>query len=240
MESLQTFATQLLIYHCTPPKTTCRTPELEDILRLAIRNGAFPLAKVIEQALLYRLAEDQTISTAQLITLTEELGMREFQGKLYYHELIREEGFSVAKIPSSTAYDFPCTNLTEKQTLALFRGYRSLLHYWQDLPGRVRKKKLSQMSSCKNHHKCQNEWDLAWSAETFQSRDPFPPNFDILALLEKIQTSAPDGFVTAAPIVFGQPNTQLWMRACGQKELSDLIKQLKDTLADHFLGSQLP
>jgi len=240
-ESLQTFATQLLIYHCTPPKTTCRTPELEDILRLAIRNRALPLTKVIEQALLCRLEEDQTISIAQLITLAEELGMREFQGKLYYHELIREEASVLLKIPSSTAYDFPSTNLTEKQSLALFRGYRSLLHYWQDLPGRVRKKKLFQFTSCKNHHKCQSEWDSAWSAETVQNRDPFPPlNFDILASLEKIQTSAPDGFVTAAPIVFGQPNTQPWMRACGQKELGDLIKQLKDTLADHFLGSQLP
>jgi hypothetical protein len=242
LESLQTFAIQLLIYHCTPPKTTCRTPELEDILRLAIRNRAIPLTNVIEQALLCRLKDDQTISTAQLITLAEELGMRDFQGKLYYHELIMEEASFVLEIPSSTAYNFPCTkfNLTEKQSLALFRGYRSLLHYWQDLPGRVRKKKLSQLTSCKNHHKCQNEWDSAWSVETFKSRDPFPPNFDILASLEKIQTSAPDAFVTAAPIVFGLPDAQPWMRACGQKELSDLIKQLKDTLADHFLGSQLP
>jgi hypothetical protein len=240
LESLQTFAAQLLIHHCTPPKTTCRTPELEDILRFAVRNESVPLTKVIEQALLCRLKDDQTISTAQLITLAEELGMREFQGKLYYHELIREEGSFLLKIPSSTAYDFPCANLIEKQSLALFRGYRSLLHYWQDLPGRVRRKKLSQLTSCKNHHKCQNEWDSAWSVETVQNRDPFPPNFDILASLEKIQTSAPDGFVTAAPIAFGQPNTQPWMRACGQKELSDLIKQLKDTLADHFLGSRLP
>lgn len=240
MESLQTFAAQLLIHHCTPPKTTCRTLELEDILRLAIRNKSIPLAKVIEQALLCRLKDDQTISTAQLITLAEELGMRDFQGKLYYHELIREEASFVLKIPSSTAYNFPCTNLTETQSLALFRGFRSFLHYWQDLPGRARKNKLSQLTSCKNHHKCQNEWDSAWSVEAIKSRDPFPPHFDILASLEKIQTSAPDAFVAAAPIVFGLPNAQPWMRACGQKELSDLINQLKDTLADHFLGSQLP
>ncbi|KIM40992.1 hypothetical protein M413DRAFT_28090 [Hebeloma cylindrosporum] len=29
LESLQAFATQLLVHHCTPPYTTCRTPELE-------------------------------------------------------------------------------------------------------------------------------------------------------------------------------------------------------------------
>ena len=196
--------------------------------------------KVVEQALLRRLEDDQTTSTAQLITLAEKLDMREFQGNLYYHELIREEGSSIFKIPSSTAYDFPCTNLTEKQSLSLFRGYRSLLHYWQHLPGAVREKKLIQLSSCKDHHKCQREWDSAWSVETLKSRDPFPPNFDILASLENIQTSAPDAFVTPAPIIFGVPSTQSWMRQCGQKELNDLIKQLKDTLADHFLGSRPP
>jgi hypothetical protein len=253
LDSLQTFATQLLVSHCTPPNTTCRTPELEYILRLAIRNDDFPLAKVVEQALLRRLEDDKTISTAQLITLAEELGMRKFQGTLYYHELVREEASYIFKIPLSTAYDFPCTDLTEKQSLALFRGYRSLVRYWQELPEVVRGKKLSQLASCtKDHHKCQSEWDSAWSVETIKTGDPFPTNLDILASLEKIQTSrpiplnpcipfpltaSPNG-LTPAPIVFGPPNTQPLMRQCGQKELNDLIKQLKDTLADHFLGSR--
>ena len=167
--------------------------------------------------------------------------MREFQGKLYYRELIREEASIILKIPSSTAYNFSCTNLTEKQSLALFRGYRSLVCYWQQLPGEVRGKKLPQLISCtKDHQKCESEWNSVWSKETIKNRDPFPPNFDILASLEKMQTSAPDTFVTPAPIIFGLPNTQPWMRKCGQKELNDLIKQLKDTLADHFLGSQPP
>jgi len=188
--------------------------------------------------------------------------MRKFQGMLYYHELVKEEASFIFKIPLSTAYEFPCTNLTEKQSLALFRGYRSLLRYWHQLPGAVRGKKVSQLASCKDHHhKCQNEWDSVWSVETIKNRYPFPFNFDILASLEKVQTSRPDtlnpipfsftpnsqtsatsasnAFVTATPLVF-PPNTQSLMRQCGQKELSDLIKQLKDTLADHFLGSQLP
>ena len=263
LESLQTFATQLLVLHSTHPNTTCRTPELEHILRLAIRNDAFLLTKVVEQALLRRLEDgDQTVSIARLITLAEELGMRKFQGILYYHELVREESSIIFKFPSSTAYNIPHTNLTEKQSLALFRGYRSLLRYWHQLPGAVREKKLSQLALCKDHHKCQSEWDSAWSVETIKKRDPFSHNLDILASLKTVQaprpntsnpipfsfalnsktpaTSTPNPFfVTATPVVF-PPNTQLLMRQCGQKELSDLIKQLKDTLADHFLGSQLP
>jgi len=239
LESLQTFATQLLIFHCTPPKTTCKISELEHILRLAIQNGALPLIKVVEQALLGRLEDDPTISSARLITLAEELGIRNLQGKLYYHELVREESSSISKIPSSTAYNFPCTaNLTEKQSLVLFRGYRSLAHYWQHLPGEVRAKKLPQLTSCKDHHKCQSEWDSAWSMDTLSNRDTFPHDFDILASLEKIQSPAPNASVTTAPIVLGLPNTP-WMRKCGQEELKDLINQLKATLADHFLGSRL-
>jgi hypothetical protein len=98
--------------------------------------------------------------------------------------------------------------------------------------------------------------------ETIKNRDPFPLNLDILTSLEKVQAPRPNTpnpipfsfapnsltpaasapnpfFATATPVVFS-PNTQPLMRQCGQKELSDLIKQLKDTLADHFLGSQLP
>ncbi|KIM40986.1 hypothetical protein M413DRAFT_157626 [Hebeloma cylindrosporum] len=241
LDSLQTFATQLLVYHCTPPKTTCRTPELESILRVATRNKALPLIEIIEQALLCRLEDDQTITTAELIKLAEELDMRRFQGKLYYHALVKEQSSPISKIPSSTAYDIPGIDLSEKQSMALFRGYRSLLRYWQNLPGEAREKKLSQLTSCKDHHKCQSEWDSAWSVEAFKNRDPFPPNLDILAALEKIQTSAPEGIVTPAPIVLGGPsNARPWMRPCGQKELSGIIEKLKDTLADHFLGSQFP
>ena len=181
--------------------------------------------------------------------------MREFQGKLYYRELIREEASIILKIPSSTAYNFSCTNLTEKQSLSLFRGYRSLVRYWQQLPGAVRGKKLPRLASCtKDHYKCENEWNSAWSVETIKNRDSFPTNLDILASLEKIQTPRPIPLKPGIPfpltassnglippsVVFGPPNTHPLMQQCGQKELSDVIQQLKDTLADHFLGSQLP
>ena len=237
LESLQTFATQLLIFHCTPPKTTCSTLALELILCFAVQNGAIPLMNVVEQALLGRLEDDRYQTSTRLITLAEESEMRNLQGKLYYHELVREESSSISKIPSSTAYNFPCTKLTKKQSLVLFRGYRSLAHYWQHLPGEVRAKKLPQLTSCEDHHKCQSEWDSVWSVETINNRDAFPPNFDILASLERIPTSAPNASVTTAPTVLGLPNTP-WMRKCGQEELKDLINQLKDTMADHFLGSR--
>ncbi|KIM40982.1 hypothetical protein M413DRAFT_157594 [Hebeloma cylindrosporum] len=266
LESLQTFATQLLVHHCSPPYTTCRTPELEKILRLAVLNKALPLIKVAEEALLRRIEEDPlgSISMARLITLAEELGMRKLQGKLYYHELVRDEA-STLKIPSSTAYNFPCAeNLTEKQTSVLFKGYRSLLRYWRHLPGEAREKKVSKLTSCKNHQICQREWDSAWSVETLKDRDSFPPNLDILASLEKIRTSrpnslnqtplfsfgitraitpAPNTSATPVPIsTFPLPNAQPqpWMQPCGEKELNDLVKRLQDTLADHFLGSHVP
>ncbi|KIM40985.1 hypothetical protein M413DRAFT_28085 [Hebeloma cylindrosporum] len=201
LESLQTFAHQILVSHCN---ATCKIPELERVLRLSIGNKASPVTKAVEQALLHRLEEDRlgTISTARLITLAEELGMRDFQGKLYYHELVRDEA-SILKIPSSTAYNFPCTgNLTEKQLLALFHGYRSLLRYWRHLPSEVREKTLPKLASCEDHWKCQSEWNSAWNSININAS---PPNLDVLAALEKIRTSLPNSLKPNPPFPFPSP-----------------------------------
>ena len=160
--------------------------------------------------------------------------MRKLQGRLYYQELVRQEAFS-ATIKSSTAYSFSAKNLTEKQCLALFRGYWSLSRYWKALPQALRTKLLPRLASCAGgsaHAQCQATWTSTWCVDSFNQKvDPSPHNFGPLEKLERILPPLPSLFS-----FFNTVPSQSNLTPCGLSELDKIIKQLRDTLADHFLG----
>lgn len=194
-----------------------------------------------------RLKEDLIYrSITHKMELAEELGLRRFQSRLYYHELLRQEAVSKT-ILASTAYSIQTSDLTEKQYLTLFRGYWSLTHYWRDLPPIVRNKRLPPLTSCtaSGHGICQAEWNKVWNEDKFKQKvDRSPHDFGPLEKLENIRSSSILSLTFSFEffrLLTGSSKNSQWQTmqlACGVSEINLIIKQLQDTLGDHFLSSQ--
>jgi hypothetical protein len=213
------------------------------MLYLAIRTNVNSLLEVAENVLMRRLKNHFIFrSIAHNMELAEELGMQKFQGRLYYHELLRQDAVSKA-IHASTAYSTQTSDLTEKQRLALFCGYWSLTHYWRDVPLIVRNKPLPPLTSCtaSGHEICQAEWNKVWDVDNFKQK------VDLPARLWSFGEAGKNSFVInfVSNFLFDSissgssknPQGQT-MQPCGVSEINLIIKQLQDTLGDHFLGSQ--
>ena len=101
------------------------------MLRISVRINLYQLTEAIKRSYLRKLQERPSFSVASALNLVEELGLRKFQGRLYYHEYTREP---IVRLKSLTAYAFPPGDLTPARTLAFFRGAFSLSEYWKNLP----------------------------------------------------------------------------------------------------------
>ena len=193
-ESLETWAKELLVHHCIPngdgKHSILDSPHIcnELMLRLAIWTNLDALSRAAENALVNRLKDHfDSDSLIRSLALAEELGMRKFQSRLYYNELMRRESLQtgIQLLTASTQTN----NFTEKQSHALFRGYWSLTRYWKDLPSIVRNRPLPSLTSCEDHGRCQNEWNIKWAVDKFnQHIDPSPLDFGPLQKLEKIRS----------------------------------------------------
>jgi hypothetical protein len=192
------------------------------MLRVSTRTNCYTLSGAAENALMNRLKGrfDREFFIRNL-ALAEELGMRKFQGRLYYNELVRQESLQTGiQLSTTSIYN----DLTEKQSFALFRGYWSLTCYWKNLPSIVRNKPLPSIAACAAHGRCQTLWNDKWSADNLKLN--VDPSLLPLEKLEKIRPL----FIFPRD-VFGAK-----IQPCGLRELDEITKQLQDTLADHFLG----
>jgi len=251
-ESLEAWSRRLLERHCTScadedgkhhildSPSICEA-DLELMLRLAIRHNLDSLLEAAENALMRRLKEDLTFhSISHNLELAEELGMRKFQGRLYYHELLRQEAVS-KMMDGSTAYSTQ-SKLTEKQYLSLFRGYWSLTRYWRELPPFVRSKSLPALTSCtRSHGVCEAEWSNLWKEDYLKSKDdPSPYKFGPLEKLNNIRSSSilrlTSSLIRILPSGSSKNQQGQAMQPCGSSELDEIIKHLQDTLEDHFLS----
>jgi hypothetical protein len=210
------------------------------VLRLATRTDVDELLWAAEDALVDRLKDhSDNDSLIRNLTLAEELGMRKFQSRLYYNELVRRESLETGIQLFTTSIQ--TNDLTEKQSHALFRGYWSLTRYWKNLPSIVRNLPLPSLPSCESHGRCQTEWNGKWAVDKFnQGVDPSPLDFGPLEKLEKIRSSF---FFSEFPSHLPPPyhtgtynNSSSTMQPCGGNQLDCIIDQLQDAMADHFLG----
>ena len=249
-ETYEKWASQLLLKHCVNIEGKNRYldiqpfSELENILRISVRINLYKLTEAVERSFLRKLQERPSLSVARALNLAEELGLRKFQGRLYYHEYTREP---IIRFKSSTAYAFPPGDLTPAQTLALLRGAFSLSEYWKNLPSIIQYVKIPQTRSCakkgKSHADCQAQWEAYWTPQslkqvlttpafsfgTFEPAVPRPRHPGPLEGLDTLQ----DSFRLAPTI--SVPFSRLGLNCC-RRAISVLIEELHDTLADHFLG----
>ena len=73
------------------------------MLCLAIQTNFNSLLEAAENALMRRLKEDLIHrSITHNMKLAEELGLRRFQSRLYYHELLRQEAVSKTILASNS------------------------------------------------------------------------------------------------------------------------------------------
>ncbi|KIM40987.1 hypothetical protein M413DRAFT_28087 [Hebeloma cylindrosporum] len=249
-ETYEKWAGRLLIKHCAHDKgkdtylDNQPFSELENMLRISVRINLYQFTDAIERSVLRKLQERPSLSVANALNLAEELGLRRFQGRLYYHEFTRQP---VLRIKSSTAYAFPPGDLTPAQTMALLRGSFSLSEYWMNLPSVIQYIKVPQTRSCakkgNSHADCQAHWEAYWSPQslkqvlttpsfsfgTFEPGVSRPRHPGPLEGLDTLQ----DSFRLAPTI--SVPFSRLGLSCC-RRAISMLIEQLHDTLADHFLG----
>ena len=236
-ESLETWAKEVLYYHCWCINTDGKNAvldsprvcdrDLELMLRVSTRTDCYALSGAAEDALMNRLNGrfDRDFFIRNL-ALAEELGMRKFQGRLYYSELVRQESLQTGNQLSTTSI---YNDLLEKQSFALFCGYWSLTCYWKSLPSLVRNKPLPSIVACAAHGRCQTLWNDRWTADNFRLN--VDPSLFPLEKLEKIRPLL--NFPGDVSIVSGAK-----IQPCGLRELDEITKQLQDTLADHFLGPE--
>lgn len=139
------------------------------MLRISVRTNLYQFTEAIERSFLRKLQECPSLSIAHTLNLAEELGLRKFQGLLYYHEFTRQP---IIRSKSSTAYAFPPGDLTLLQNVAFLRGAFSLSEYWMNLPSTIQYTKVPQTRSCakkgKNHADCQARWEAYWSPQSLK------------------------------------------------------------------------
>lgn len=87
------------------------------MFRFSVRINLYQLTEAIERSFLRELQERPSLSVARALNLAEELGLRKFQGRLYYHEYTRQ---SLIRLKSSTAYAFPPSDLTPHKLWPFF------------------------------------------------------------------------------------------------------------------------
>jgi len=194
--------------------------DLEVMLRLAIRTNLDALSRAVENALVDRVKNNvDNVPLIRSLALAEELGMRKFQGRLYYSELVRQESLQTGIQLFTTSHT---NGLTEKQLLTLFRGYWSLMHYWKNLLSIVQNTPLPLIPPCVVHKRCQAIW-----VDTFT--DTSPLNFGPLDELKKLRSSLT---LSLKNDVYSRGEA----RPCGPRELYEITRQIQVNLADHFLG----
>ena len=209
-ESLETWAKELIFYHCTPntdgnnpvlDSPYIRDRDLELMLRVSTLTNCYTLSGAAENILMNRLKGrfDHDFFKRNL-ALAEELGMQKFQGRLYYNELVRQESLQTGiQLDTTSIYNY----LTEKQLLALFRGRWSLMCYWKNLPSVVRNKPLPSIAACAAHGRCQAIWNEKWRAGNLElNADPSPLP---LEKLERIRSSC-----------IGNEDASMWTGGAGR------------------------
>ncbi|KAF8204622.1 hypothetical protein BJ912DRAFT_2800 [Pholiota molesta] len=240
-EAHETFARDLLSKHCrtliAKPNSKhnyfnrCPESRLEAILRIVILTSQtrnFPLHPSTIQNIWTNRLEQTKGSISCALGVADALGLRKFVGELYYIELTR---MKPVPLQGSPAYVHPVVSALEShQKLALYQGNWSLRYYWsKTLKMAQSQPELSKRLECVDPngvsgHFCPAIWKAAWKEIDGNQWDSSP--FDPLKEILKVYTQIVGRNDVRAP--------------CAVNSIQSIVDDLKDNIADHFLGPPSP
>ncbi|KAF8182323.1 hypothetical protein BJ912DRAFT_1124225, partial [Pholiota molesta] len=234
-KSHEKFARGLLRTHCSnisgkPAEIqeyfiSCSQERLEALMKItSLTNEAtdLSLGSIIQAVWLFRFIQKPEESMSYAVGVAETLGLRSFMGKLYYQLLTTAHS---ERYEGSVAYEDPVNDLTPPQKSAFFLGHWSLQQYWSDLMKAPRKK--FSCPSSQPSHDCNRVWKDLWPKFKLKMiGDSLDPVFDLKSYRQ---------MVLSASIVCIE-TVSVKNISCAESYINEMIMELENSLADHFLG----
>jgi hypothetical protein len=199
---------------------TCDIDRLQSAMRIAARGEAAEedseFYQLLMKAWLHRIEGGGEPSSCAF-DFAEALGLRRFLGELYYLELKKIEP---ERVEGSSAYAHPVINLPPHRKLALYQGSWSLRYYWAE----ARREAMNKRFICahRDQHACQRVWSECWATADLSMYETPIPSFDPRRELIWVANKL--------PLLVNN------RKDCASDTIEDMIDELKDNLADHFLG----
>ncbi|KAJ7124215.1 hypothetical protein C8R44DRAFT_852194 [Mycena epipterygia] len=217
LEAFERWATQAIAHVCGRRDyaifQTC-TPGL--YVRLLELDRLCPLAAVkasIRKSWVKRLRDnDPSLRLAYALDKADKLGFRDLLGDLYYLQLQRLDD-PVADIPTTQAAPPLPAELSDVHKLRLLTGYRSLSLCWRRIAADP-----PMLNAC---HRCCIVWDDVWVREA----KTLPNGADPVERLNELRRALSTACSRSGCLMGGV-----------EKAFSSLLKTLRASMADHFLG----
>ncbi|TFK34744.1 hypothetical protein BDQ12DRAFT_726607 [Crucibulum laeve] len=213
--------------------TICPIKELSTVLCLTIMCNSASLRKSIQDAWLKRIKSDNS-SLSQALELGCTFGLREFQGFLYYQEVMRMN--DTALLPANFDRVVKTAGcLTIEQERCLYRGYWTLSQYQNTILQASTIPILNRGAECgaqMHNQVCERLWIRVWGRLITLSQSPKPGVLNVMQILEGMLIRLehhgrhiPD-FERISPSC----------RVIAHNVVSALEVRLKAHLPDYFLG----
>lgn len=234
-ESHEKFARGLLKTHCSNINNkpahiqeyfvSCSQERLKALMKItSLTDEAtdLSLGSVIQKVWLFRFEQKPGESMSYALDVGEMLGLRSFMGKLYYDLLTT---VSSERIKGSMVYNHPVDDLTPPQRSAFFHGHWSLQRYWSDLMKAPRKK--FKCPSSQPSHGCNRVWKDIWPQFKLNiAGDRLDPMENLRFCLRLVTSENEE--------TFREKNI-----SCVESYINEMIVELENSLADHFLDPLL-
>ncbi|KAJ7827387.1 hypothetical protein B0H13DRAFT_2119673 [Mycena leptocephala] len=235
LELFEKWAAQAITHICTQrdllktcgPELYVALLEMDQLCRLP---GVKP---AIRKRWVSRLRhDDPALTLAHALDAADHLRFRDLQGDLYHLQLQRLDMPS-ADIPGAQAAPPLPTELSDVHKLRLLTGYRSLLFSWTRIsatPMALVGSRSCVMGPGYHQAHCVSEWNILWDVAVHTNISASDSvRGDLIKNLEALQTS----LVPQCRALNCSVATEVATRA-----LPDLIKTVKTSMADHFLGPE--
>ncbi|KAL1745013.1 hypothetical protein HDZ31DRAFT_37367 [Schizophyllum fasciatum] len=210
--------------------TSCPPESIARILRLAVLCHRQTFQGQIERIWIARLDSSDSASFTHAIEVADSFGLRDFQGHAYYHQLL---AMSTDAAPDAGGLSTPFTHssLNGVQLMRLLSGHWSLTMFWARFAeGGVKIPAASGCDTARHHpNVCVKSWQARW-AEAVRSEAVLALRpCDALGKCRALQA-----ILGSESVLHGWANVHCRHNAL--QELQDVVAQLQETLADHFLG----
>jgi hypothetical protein len=205
---------------------TCAQSQLQALLRIVSQEKEASTKDSFSQLLqllwLCRLRKSRE-SASFAFEVAEERGLRTFLLNLYLDQ-VKWMDTDSERIKGSTAYNQRVDDLAPHRKLALYHGCWSLRRYWSETKLTAFERNFACSSSLRQGwHACQIIWKTAWTTKTaVEHQLPiFRPLRNLIGVETEIRRIEKESKVHAP---------------CALQAITDMIAELKNTLADHFIG----
>ena len=194
-------------------------PSLRRILTLGVLQKNEETQQLAWRAWLDLLSSNPECSSRDALTFGEKFNLRQFQGHIYYNEILRR--MKPLQYENSCGVGLSNNDFNPEQLLCLHRGLCSLMVYWRTLRDPPDVEGITdKFRSC--HALCRMEWQRCWNWGNGDRVDGSTVIIDPLGALEALSRDRPRPHPCPCKTF--------------QKNARDIYEHMYVTMGDHFLG----